>query len=84
MTLTGDPLIKGSQIVSPLPAVIDPGQSADAPSPDMMLAIGTVGLSAVERSGVDEAGVAVSGSGVSEAGSTASGTAGGRTLMCSL
>src|SRR3954471_333245 len=39
MTLTGDPLIKGSQIESPLPAVIDPGQSADAPSPDMVLAI---------------------------------------------
>src|SRR5919107_5474109 len=39
MTLTGDPLIKGSHIESPLPAVIDPGQSADAPSPDMVLAI---------------------------------------------
>src|SRR5918995_5561360 len=39
MTLMGDPLIKGSQIESPLPAVIDPGQSADAPSPDMVLAV---------------------------------------------
>src|SRR3954452_17732237 len=39
MTVTGDPLIKGSQIESPLPAVIGAGQSADAPSPDMVLAI---------------------------------------------
>src|SRR5918995_6070749 len=39
MPVTGDPLIKGSQIESPLPAVIGAGQSADAPSPDMVLAI---------------------------------------------
>src|SRR3954471_15837256 len=39
MTLTGDPLIKGSQIETPLPAVIGAGQSADAPSPDMVLAL---------------------------------------------
>src|ERR671910_2291493 len=39
MPVTGDPLIKGSQIESPLPAVIGAGQSADALSPDMVLAI---------------------------------------------
>src|SRR5215213_4058191 len=39
MTLTGDPLIKGWQIETPLPAIIGAGQSADAPSPDMVLAI---------------------------------------------
>jgi hypothetical protein len=39
MTLTGDPLIKGSQIETPLPAIIGAGQSAEAPSPDMVLAI---------------------------------------------
>src|SRR4051812_18930031 len=39
MTLAGDPLIKGAQIKIPLSAVIGAGQSADAPSPDMVLAI---------------------------------------------
>src|SRR5689334_25395428 len=39
MTLAGDPLIKGWQIEPLLSAVIDAGQSADAPSPDMVLAI---------------------------------------------
>src|SRR3954451_24651345 len=39
MTLTGDPLIKGSQIETPPLAIIGAGQSADAPSPDMVLAI---------------------------------------------
>src|SRR6187431_156222 len=39
MTLTGDPLIEGSQIEPLLSAVIGAGQSADAPSPDMVLAL---------------------------------------------
>ena len=39
MTLTGNPLIKGWQIETLLSAVIGAGQSADAPSPDMVLAI---------------------------------------------
>jgi hypothetical protein len=39
MALLGDPLIKGLWIEIPLPAVIGAGQSADAPSPDMVLAI---------------------------------------------
>src|SRR3954451_22614299 len=39
MTLTGDPLIKGAQIETPPLAIISAGQSADAPSPDMVLVI---------------------------------------------
>ena len=39
MTLTGDPLIEGSQIETALPAIIGAGQSADSPSSDMVLVI---------------------------------------------